>query len=137
MSNNQATSQFFTRQVANEGVDLPLHRPDGSLTDHKIRIRGIDSDAFRKARSDANRRIVDLAAMKDEGERDAAITTEKLNLVAALVVSWTFKNEDGTDYPCTPENVKAFLSEAPQIADSIDELASRRSLFFKNGGKHS
>jgi hypothetical protein len=40
---------FYTRQKANEGIQLPLFLPDGTKTDHWIRIRGIDSDAFRIA----------------------------------------------------------------------------------------
>jgi hypothetical protein len=46
---------FYTRQKANEGIQLPLFLPDGTKTDHWIRIRGIDSDAFRIANDTEHR----------------------------------------------------------------------------------
>ena len=40
---------FFTRGKANEGVQLPLYLPDGSKSEHWVRILGVDSDIFRAA----------------------------------------------------------------------------------------
>lgn len=119
---------FFTRQRANEGIELPLDLPDGTPTAHRIRIRGVDSDAFRTAHAESRRRLVELASNKDKTALDTAdAEKERLTLLASLVVSWTF------DVPLTIDAIISFLREAPQLAEQIDRIASRRSLFFKAG----
>lgn len=116
---------FFTRKTANEGKKIPLFTPAGEPTEHWLQVRGIDSDAFRAAATARQRKILDAtstAASKDEVT--AAIVSTHFEQVAALVAAWSF------DEPCTPENVTAFLREAPQIADQIDQVASKRGFFY-------
>jgi hypothetical protein len=132
MKENTSPSQFHTRQSANEGIDLPLSLPDGTATEHKIKIRGVDSEVFRKAEIESRRRAMEAAATKGkEGIAPSEQLEERLFLIASLVISWSFEQE------CTIENVKAFLREAPQVADQIDSLAAKRSLFFKKGSVNS
>ena len=115
---------FFTRERANEGVEVPLYTPDGTKSQHWIRIRGVDSDAFREAEANSKRDAFRVASIEDTVERAKAIQDAKLNLIAALVISWSFEKE------CTHENVKEFFRQAPQIADAVDQVASKRALFF-------
>lgn len=120
-------TEFHTRKIANEGIDLPLNKPDGTPTPHSIRVRSVDSDAFHLTQSAQARRWLEL---KEKPEGDALYKwnqESRLNQLACLVTQWTFPQ------PCTPENVKAFLHEAPQIADQIDRLAVDRTRFFKAG----
>ena len=42
-------SAFFTRDRANEGIELPLYLPNGRKSEHWLRVLGVDSDAFRLA----------------------------------------------------------------------------------------
>ena len=115
---------FFTRERANEGVEVPLYTPDGTKSQHWVRIRGVDSDAFREAEANSKRDAFRVASIEDTVERAKAIQDTKLNLIAALVISWSFEKE------CTPENIKEFFRQAPQIADAVDQMASKCSLFF-------
>lgn len=119
--------QFYTRQKANEGIEVPLYLPDGTKSEESLSIRGIDSDIFRAAESEAKRKSMEVALIEDEAERKEASAEQRRGLIASLVISWTFDKE------CTLENVKDFLREAPQIADQIDQVAARRSLFFAKG----
>jgi len=119
-----AMDAFFTRGKANEGVQLPLYLPDGTKSEHWVRILGVDSDAFRLADAESRRDAFRIAAIEDLRERSLAIADSKRNLVAALVVAWSF------DRPCNRETVSEFFREAPQIMDAIDMAASKRSLFF-------
>lgn len=123
--------QFHTRQKANEGVELPLTLPDGTPTDHVIRIRSVYSDAFRAADAISRRKLVEMSIGGEKGKVDEALAEEKLILLANLIISWTFETT------LTVESATEFLREAPQIADQIDRLASRRSLFFRNGSTNS
>lgn len=115
---------FFTRERANEGIEIPLYLPDGTKTEHWLRIRGVDSDHFRLAEAESKRDAMRVAMIEDPLERAKAIADAKLNLIAALVISWSFEKE------CTLENVKEFFRQAPQIADAVDQVASKRALFF-------
>lgn len=124
-------NQFFTRQRANDGLELPLSLPDGTPTEHKITIYGIDSDAFRRAQADSHRRMLDIAAKGDKAAAEEMVKNEKYILLASLVKAWTF------DLPLTVESIANFLAEAPQIADQIDRVASDRRRFFKNGSSSS
>ena len=117
-------NQFFTRKKANEGRKVPLFLPDGSKSDDWLMIRGIDSDAFREADDEACRKAFELAAIEDELDRKEAFKSQKNNLVASLVIGWSF------DVECTKENVIEFLTEAPQIADQVSQVARKRALFF-------
>jgi hypothetical protein len=122
---------FFTREKANEGIELPLSFPDGTPSPHWIRVRGMDSDAFKAADAQAKRRMFEIAGEPDKAKIEAFLAEAKVNSIGSLVISWSFPEK------CTPEAVKAFLKEAPQIADQIDRIASKRSLFFRNGSSNS
>lgn len=116
---------FHTRTKANEGVKFPLYMPDGTLSAHWLVIRGVDSDAFQRVKSKQTRRVGHIASLPED-ERDAEVKDATLEMIASLVASWSF------DMECTHDNVKQFLTEAPQIAEKVDEVATRRSLFFQN-----
>jgi len=115
---------FMTREKANAGHKIPLYAADGRLTAHWLRVRGVDSDAFQRARTRQTRRVAEIAGL-DDVDREEAIADATVEMQAALVAEWSF------EMPCTPANVKKFLREAPQIAAEVDKFASRRTLFFK------
>jgi hypothetical protein len=116
--------EFFTREPANEGVKLPLTLPDGTPTEHYISVRGVDSDAFRIAEAEQRRKAVSIASIEDDAARLAAINESRIEMIASLVIGWSFPED------CSKKNILNFLREAPQIADQIDTVAGRRSLFF-------
>ena len=116
--------EFYTRQTANEGVQLPLYYPDGTVSEHWIKVRGVDSDHFRQAEAKAKRSAVELAQIKDEQKRAEAVRETELECIAALVSGWSFPEEANHD------NVVNFLREAPQIADMVNRFAARRAEFF-------
>jgi len=124
---------FFTRGPANTGIKLPLIDPrTGKETEHWLQILGRDSDVFRKAEADSRRRVVEsIRDLEPNDKKGLAAKLEQVeeeetrNLIAVLVAAWSF------DDPCTPKNVADFLKEAPQIADAIDQVATKRRLFFE------
>lgn len=124
---------FYTKDLAEEGVMLPLDLPDGTPTEHWIRVRSVDSDAFRIAEAHSKRAALRIAANKelDDNGRILAARDTEFELIAALVVSWSF------DMECTTSTVAKFLKQAPQIADEINKFACRRSLFYKGKSKSS
>jgi hypothetical protein len=125
---------FFTRGAANRGIVVPLHDPrTGEKTEHWLRILGRDSDVFRAEEIKSRRRVTDAVKdlnPKNKREIDAKLmeceAEETLLLIASLVIAWSFDGE------CTRQAVVAFLREAPQIANAIDEVATKRVLFLAN-----
>ena len=127
MSANDQLQQFFTREKANEGIEFKLALPDGTPTEHWLRIRGIDSDAFRRAEAESRRLMLEIASKGDKDAAEAASNSAREQLLASLVAGWSFSE------PFTKENVLKLLVDAPQIADQIDRIASNRKRFFGNG----
>lgn len=123
--------EFFTREKASLGIQLPLYTPSGAKTKHWLRIRGIDSDEFRAAEADARRDAMRVAAIENLEERRLAIQDAQRSLIATLVIGWSFPEE------CSHDNVMKFFREAPQIQDAVDKAASRRALFFASGSSDS
>lgn len=117
-------NEFHTRKVANEGVQVPLYRPDGTLSDHWIKIRGIDSDYFRRSEAKAKRKAIELTLIDDEDERAEAVRDTELECIASLISAWSFPQV------LTIAEAVKFLREAPQIADMINRFAARRAEFF-------
>lgn len=128
-----SSTVFHTRGAANDGIELPLSDPNGKLTKHWIRIRGVDSDAFRVAESKAKRNAIELALIEDDQTRAEAVRTIELGCIAALVISWSFEDEIAMSESAVIE----FLREAPQIADMINKAAARRASFFAQGSRSS
>lgn len=118
--------QFFTRDRANEGIELPLYIPGGGDSGHRIRIRGVDSDEFRSAKTEEERAAFHAAVKERKPWGDDEIENSALRLLSSLVISWTLPEV------CTRENVIRFLRNAPQIRDKVDEISSQRARFFGN-----
>ena len=116
---------FAIRQRANDGRRIALTLPDGSPTDHWLQIRSRWSDAFRQARDEAMQQMARLA-QGGEAELEAALEQSMLAVRAALVSAWSF------DEPCVADNVRAFLREAPQIAELVDRTGADDPAFFGN-----
>ena len=127
----QGMDAFFTREKANAGIEVPLYTAAGTKSEHSIQIRGVDSDLFRQAEAESKRDAMRIAGIESQEERSKAIIEAKLKLLAALVISWTFEQE------CTQANVIEFFRNAPQIADAVDQVASKRSLFFAQESSNS
>lgn len=122
---------FFTRQKANDGVKFPLALPDGTVTEHWLLVRSIDSDAFRAAETNSLRQAMLLSKESTQQEREDIANSGKLLMIASLIADWSFSE------PLTQESAVNFLREAPQIADEIDRTANKRSLFYKLDSSNS
>ena len=118
---------FYTREKANAGIKMPLFSPNGVKTDHWLMLRGVDSDAFRAAKTVCERESAEIAAIKDKAEYDDALRASQRRLMSSLVVSWSFDQE------CTRDAVEKLFLEAPQIMDAVDKVVSNRAIFFAIG----
>lgn len=123
---------FRTRDKANAGIKLPLMDPaTGKDTEHWLTILSVDSDAYQQANTKAMRQSSVIQAMETEEAKAAAINSNSLDIIVALVQGWSF------DTPCTPENVRQFLIDAPQIRGAINLMATDRALFMNSNSQDS
>lgn len=116
--------QFFTRDKANEGKKLSLLMPDGSKSGEWIKIRSLDSDAYQKAILKRQRLALKLADLDDEDALDDLSQKAGIDVLVSLVADWSFEE------PCSEENVRKLLLNAPQIKDAIDVAAHKRAFFY-------
>lgn len=116
--------QFFVREKANAGTVVRFGFP----VEGWLRVRGVDSDAFRMAEVEERRQLLKLAEIKDADERKQAINENsrewELRMMASVVCEWGF------DEPCTPANVIELLREAPYVLDKVKEVVENRARFF-------
>ncbi len=116
-------TDFFMKKKAEDGITVPISLPSGEDSGHTLRIRGIDSDTFKKAqsvRSRENLRILALPDVQQEEETEKADTV----LLASLVAEWSFQEE------LTEANVITLLTENPLIRALVDSTAAKRKDFF-------
>lgn len=125
--------EFFIRDAQNEGINVPLMKPDGTPSTHSLVLYGHFSDVFQKAR----REILAAAPAQfkklkgQQEKRDELLEENRLLLTAALVKGWSFSK------PCSTRQKVEFLRNAPQIADMIDRVAGDQSLFTKESSNGS
>jgi hypothetical protein len=122
--------KFFTREKASEGIQVDLFEPGAEEPSGQwLRVRGVDSDEFRQAEVETKRRQRESIA---SGKQPLDTHLEEMRiLIASLVAGWSFPEE------CTQEAVVEFFRQAPQIQEVVNQLAAKRSLFFKNGSDSS
>lgn len=122
--------ELFTRQRHNDGIRVDVKDESGAVVGW-IRVRGLDSDAYRSAHDIANREMVRLAAAvrnkadapllaATREEKDAAQLAERV----ALVAEWSFEDE------CNAVNTAKLFSEAPYLSDQIYYVACDRDRFL-------
>lgn len=131
MSQPLNIEDFFTREKANEGIELPLYAPGSKEpSGHWLRVRGVDSDEFRAANVASQRNLRSALDGNKVPDEQFHIDQKRL-LVASLVAGWSFDTE------FNQENLLNFLKNAPQIEEAVNQIATRRNLFFNNGSTAS
>ena len=131
---------FATAKLSEEGVKIPLTDVEGNETEHWIKIKSTDSVSFKKAQSKFRKKLLEIHELAEADENlDSVIEADKITLalLASVVVSWSFKNDDGTPYKCTNSNIIKVLKDAPILAQEIDVASARRKNFIKRSLEES
>lgn len=115
---------FYTVAKANAGIRMPLTKLDGTDSGQWLLVRGTDSDAFRRSRFEAAEKVSSVDEGATEWDRAQVMDAAILENLVSLVAGWSFKE------PCTPEAIREFLTNAPQVAADIDRVAADRAHFY-------
>ena len=132
--------KFATAELSDEGVKIPLIDVEGNPTEHWIKIKGIDSAAFKSAQGGFRKNMLELHELESNNPKtDYSKKKEKemIKLISSLVVSWSFKEDNGDDFPCEETNIIEVLTKAPVLVEEIDRASARRENFIKRSLKKS
>ena len=118
--------KFFTRDISNKGIELPLPLPNGMPSGDHLVILGKWSDEFRTQEAEMKREAVQAASKyhDDKVKRAKAMREIEIKFVSSLVVGWSF------DVEFNQKNVQKLLFNAPQIMELVDRAVVNDSLFF-------
>lgn len=118
--------KFFTRDISNKGIELPLPLPNGVPSRDHLVILGKWSDEFRTQEAEMKREAVQAASkyQDDKVKRAKAMREIEIKFVSSLVVGWSF------DVEFNQKNVQKLLFNAPQIMELVDRAVVNDSLFF-------
>jgi hypothetical protein len=128
-------NEFFTRDKANEGVEVPLYLPTGAKSKHWLKLLGVDSGAYALATARMRQALQGIQAeagkIEDKEARFVFVNGKqeewKNRVLSACIPAWSFETE------CTEAEKLKFLEAAPQIANIVDTFIADRRLFFGMG----
>lgn len=118
--------KFFTRDISNKGIELPLPLPNGMPSGDHLVILGKWSDTFRTEEAEMKREAVQAASkyQDDKIKRAKAMYEIEVKFLSSLVIGWSF------DVEFSQKNVQKLLFNAPQIMELVDQAVVNNSLFF-------
>ena len=114
-------SKYNTKQAANRGGLLKLVNPETNET-CDIKLAGMESDAFRKAKHEMAQRRMDAGGKVSVEQVEA----DSIKLLAACVISWGDLTINGV----TPTDSAAVLTEYSWIREQVDAFVANRANFF-------
>lgn len=126
---NNSMSRFFTREKAAATTRVYLTDPaTGKPTEDWLDIRSSLSEEFRSMRAENNQKVAMFAVTNPGDDARKQFVEEAVReLRVALVAGWSFPE------PCTPDNVREFLKQCPQIEDIVENVADDTRRFFGSG----
>lgn len=118
--------KFFTRDISNKGIELPLPLPNGMPSGDHLVVLGKWSDKFRTEEAEMKREAVQAASkyQDDKVKRAKAMREIEIKFVSSLVIGWSF------DVEFDQKNVQKLFFNAPQIMELVDQSVVKDSLFF-------
>lgn len=117
-----------TADLHDEGADLRIRSPrDGKPTDLVIRIRGMDSKAWREQQRKNMQKLIEAKAAGKISEVDTfAMDVE---MAVAVTIGWEGLQKEGKPYPFNPKNARALYSKSPPLVDQVQEFIAKRENF--------
>lgn len=138
-----ALAEIDTKTKAESGVDMQVRKVDGSpLLNPEgkpvmIRLRGMDSDAYRDAQASAYEQIKQRAENKDDASTIAKSGEESaIELLVSCTIGWSgVLNKDGEPVMFTADAARALYRQYPVIRDQVDRFIGTRANFLLGSSK--
>ncbi len=105
-----------TRKAATEGRECIIRMPDGSPTDIKIVMAGLDSDLFKEMNDKLQREVREALKRNREFELTPDEERERdWQRMANATVGWSGVEEDGKELPFAKENARRIYEQYPLV----------------------
>lgn len=105
-----------TRKAATEGRECIIRMPDGSPTDIKIILAGLDSDLFKEMNDKLQREVREALKRNREFELSPDEERERdWQRMANATLGWSGVEEDGKELPFAKENARRIYEQYPLI----------------------
>lgn len=122
-------AELATAEAHEAGAEVVIRHPvTGKPTDVKIRVKGLDSGAWRKAQKDMQRQI--LKAMSDGDAIDDTAEYE-IDALVSITLGWEGIEKDGQEYKFSKKRCKELYTESPPVKDQVDAFVGKRANFTK------
>lgn len=127
--------RFDSVTLANKGVDMELKdlrtgQPSGAF----ITLLGMDSDEFKRIRSERARAAIDRASANGSRQpTDEEMDAMAVDGLAALTIGWWFKGDDGMRVDWLMEGKEQVLfshSEAARIYRAYPAIREQVNVFI-------
>lgn len=120
-----------TSKASEDGFVLQLAHPDGTLLAAKIRLQGVDSDAFQRAYRAQQRRHMDR--INRSGKFRATpeqLEAEKIEILAAVTLGWEGIALNGVPFEFNAENARTLYTRYALIREQVDQAVNDRGNFL-------
>jgi len=97
-------------------------------TDVIIRLRGMDSKAYRKMRRDADARTLAIMASGESVEFEKSEGYD-IDALASLTLGWENIVIDGEPFEFSEENCRKLYADAPNVRDQVNRFVGNRANF--------
>lgn len=125
----------LSKLKANPSTVLDLIHPDPEQnpTGIQITLASRDSEAVKAVMDKAmQRRLAALRKGNLKPVNPSDIEAEAISALVAAVEGWNGLTVDGEPLACTPENVRALLTDHAWVRRQLDEAMGNEALFFGN-----
>lgn len=114
-----------------EGIDVDiLHPVTGDELGIKIRVAGVDSERFRRARHAVQEKRIQRRSVKRQ--TPAEIDEENLSSLAQCIISWSGVVIDGKAIELTHDSAVDVLRRYPFLRDQVDVAVGDRAGFMQS-----
>jgi len=115
---------------SNEGIWINIDDVNGvQIEGVRIKILGIDSDAYKKKQRQITDKRINNRKMKITS---AELESEGLSLISVCITDWEGVEDDNGLIECTEANVRKFLSEQGYIKEQLDAAIADRANFIES-----
>jgi hypothetical protein len=114
-------------------VELIHPDPEQNPTGITVTLSSRDSEAVKAVMAKAmDKRLAQLRKGGHKPLNQSELEQEAIGALVAAVEGWDGLTEDGKPLPCTPENVRALLTDHAWVRRQLDEAMGNEALFFGN-----
>jgi hypothetical protein len=124
--------QYDTKKVADEGAWMEVYYPDGTPSDARIKLAGLDSQRYQEVQREIQDRRLKASNRQGRVQLGSAaqFEAEALDRLVKCTLDWEGIEDNGQALGCTDQNARWLYESFPWIKDQADIFVGDRSNFL-------